>query len=147
MPQISSERYRIGFDIGGTFTDEAGVNAARVMVKQRAEMRLFGQMHEITVALPDGALTADSIEPIRAVFTTEYTRRYTELYRGATIQILNWRIEYVSPLPALVLQLQSGNQNGSGRKGSRPAAQPEAAPVMPSRSSRSDAAGLSATWH
>lgn len=79
---------------------DAGVDEASISVRRRAEMRLFGQMHDISIPLPDGLLGSGSAELIRTAFASEYTRRYTELYDGATIQILNWRIECVAPVPA-----------------------------------------------
>jgi len=56
---------------------EAGVARAAVTVERSADMRLTGQMHEIAVPLPAGAIDAGSLEAIRTAFATVYTARYT----------------------------------------------------------------------
>ncbi|MGI9332578.1 MAG: hydantoinase B/oxoprolinase family protein [Gammaproteobacteria bacterium] len=87
---------------------DAGVSARGVRVRRRADMRLFGQMHEIAVTLPDDALDLDSIDRLRTVFAAEYTRLYTRLYEGSQVQILNWRVECAGPTPDVSLQLGQG---------------------------------------
>ena len=113
-----------------TLIAQAGVGEHKVIVKRYAEMRLFGQMHEISITLPDKPLTVENIDEIRAEFSQEYTRRYTELYTGATIQVLNWRVQCSSPVPELMLSLSHADQTQSQQEQeqitTRPAYFPEA---------------------
>ena len=50
----------------------AGVVEADVVTERLADMRLEGQMHEISVPLPDGAITDAAIPAIRAAFASAY---------------------------------------------------------------------------
>ena len=104
--------------------DEAGVGE-RVAVERRADMRLTGQMHEITVPLPDGALHAALIGDLKATFTREYTRLYTHLYEGARIEVVNWRVRCRNPLPPVSSRLGGTDAAGNARKGTRLIYSPE----------------------
>jgi 5-oxoprolinase (ATP-hydrolysing)/N-methylhydantoinase A len=53
---------------------EAGIDNG-VTVSRQAEMRLLGQMHEIAVDLPDGALGLARLDDIERRFADAYTRR------------------------------------------------------------------------
>ena len=75
---------------------EAGVEDG-VTVQRRADMRLRGQMHELTAPLPAEPLTPANLNEVTAAFTEEYQRRYTHLYDGAEIEVLNWRVICTGP--------------------------------------------------
>ena len=105
---------------------EAGIGPAECTVTRTADMRLFGQMHEIQVPLPDGALGPDSIAHLEAAFADVYTRLYTHLYRGASIQALHWRVLVSGPTPRVDLTRQAGDDAGGPTlKGRRPAYFPD----------------------
>jgi 5-oxoprolinase (ATP-hydrolysing) len=105
----------------------AGVDPGTIVVSRSADMRLFGQMHEIEVPLPDGPLLAESIGAIEKAFAEVYTRLYTHLYRGAKIQALHWRVVCSGPKPEVMMaRQQRADTGGPARKGSRPAYFPEA---------------------
>ena len=72
---------------------EAGVARRDVVVERTADMRLVGQMHEITVPLPagrigDGEPRRDPRRPSREA----YSARYTSFYDGARIEAINFRV-------------------------------------------------------
>ena len=104
---------------------DAGVDEGSIIVKRRAEMRLFGQMHDLTIPLPDEPLNATNTEEVRSEFAAEYTRRYTELYAGATIQILSWKVECASPASAPSFTLATRTAENPSVRRSRPAYFPE----------------------
>src|SRR5262245_20045376 len=87
---------------------EAGVPPAEVTVTRRAEMRLLGQVHDITVTLPAGPLGRDNLDVVKASFAAEYTRLYTHLYTGTVIQAINWRVLCAGPAPAIDVVHQDG---------------------------------------
>ncbi len=99
----------------------AGVAASDVVVERSADMRLEGQMHEINVPLPDGAITAASLPAIRAAFATAYAARYTSVYGGVGVQAISFRVRCRGPLPALSLTEAGARASGTARKGTRPA--------------------------
>ncbi len=81
---------------------DAGVLDSDITVSRYAEMRLLGQMHEITIPFPGGPLNQDKLGLIRDEFAREYTRLYTQLYEGVEIQILNWKVLCSGPSPNAV---------------------------------------------
>ncbi len=75
-------------------------------------MRLFGQLHEINVALPDGASTDAAMPGIRAAFAAAYAARYTSVYEGVGVQLVSLRVRCRGPVPDVTLA-QAG---GRGRR-------------------------------
>jgi N-methylhydantoinase B/oxoprolinase/acetone carboxylase alpha subunit len=84
---------------GRALLTEADVAPADVAVTRRAEMRLLGQVHDITVRLPAERLGRENLDAAKAAFATEYTRLYTHLYTGTVIQAINWRVLCAGPAP------------------------------------------------
>jgi len=104
---------------GRALLTEAGVAPTQITVERSADMRLTGQMHEINVPLPAGAIDQGSLDAIRAAFAKVYTRRYTALYTGATIEAISFRVRVLGPAPELSLDQASGAAAGEKRKGAR----------------------------
>ncbi|MBV9373896.1 MAG: hydantoinase B/oxoprolinase family protein, partial [Alphaproteobacteria bacterium] len=106
---------------------EAGIDPGECTITRTADMRLFGQMHEIQVPLPDGPLGPGSVAHLEAAFAEVYTRLYTHLYRGASIQALHWRVLVSGPPPKVDLTRQAGEDAArTALKGRRPAYFPDA---------------------
>ncbi len=100
----------------------AGVPDDQIRVRRSADMRLLGQMHEIEVPLPDGAIGAESRARIAENFAAVYTARYTHLYTGAVIEAITWRVTCEGPAPALdIREAGSGSNLQPASKGARPA--------------------------
>ena len=100
---------------------EAGITGG-IIVSRQAEMRLLGQMHEITVDLPDGELGRGNLDEIKRRFATTYTRLYTHLYAGAVIEALSWRVLVSGPVPRLASGGEPAASNrATALKGNRPA--------------------------
>ncbi len=93
----------------------AGVDDG-VSVQRLADMRLHGQMHQISVPLPAEPLSADNLPAVVEAFTAEYQRRYTHLYEGAEIEVLSWRVVCTGPAPALSARL-AGSEGDDGDAG------------------------------
>ena len=70
-------------------------------VSREAEMRLVGQMHQITVPVAGGVLDATVMEHLVTDFRGRYQEIYTHLYEGAQIEIVDWRVtcSTVPPVP------------------------------------------------
>jgi 5-oxoprolinase (ATP-hydrolysing) len=97
---------------------EAG-HAGDVTVVRTADMRLVGQLHEIVVTLPDGAMHAGSGDDIRRAFTEAYQRRYASVFAGAEIEIISFRLRASAPAPELSLALSGDAGSGQALKGER----------------------------
>jgi 5-oxoprolinase (ATP-hydrolysing) len=101
---------------------ESGVTDADVVVERIADMRLSGQMHEISVPLPEGPIGGAGLTRVRAAFARAYTARYTSLYDGAEIEAISFRVRCVGPTPTLSLTGATGGDDTSAkRKGTRAA--------------------------
>jgi len=99
----------------------AGVDAADIVTERSADMRLEGQMHEINVKLPDGAITAASLPAIRDAFAAAYAARYTSVYGGVAVQAISFRVRCRGPLPRLSLTEAGARATGAALKGTRAA--------------------------
>ncbi len=95
------------------------VGHAGVRVERSAEMRLVGQMHEITVALPAGIIGDDSLSIIREKFASAYKARYTTLYENAEIEVISFRVRCSGPPPQLSLRQTEEASAAPARKGER----------------------------
>lgn len=100
----------------------AGVADAVVKVERYAEMRLVGQLHQIMVRLPEGALAAASLPALAEAFAETYRTLYTRVVEDAEIEVLSYRVRVSSPEPQIALSgAVAGNVSGAALKGHRPA--------------------------
>jgi 5-oxoprolinase (ATP-hydrolysing) len=97
----------------------AGVPQGEIVTERSADMRLFGQMHEISVVLPDGAITDAVMPKIREAFATAYAQRYTAVYEGVEVQMVSLRVRCRGALPELTVKQAAASVTGEARKGSR----------------------------
>jgi 5-oxoprolinase (ATP-hydrolysing)/N-methylhydantoinase A len=105
---------------GRRHLSEAGIAAGDVTVERTADMRLVGQMHEISVPLPAGQLGPESLAAIREAFTRVYSARYTSVYEGARLEAINFRVRCAGPTPVLSLKGAAGGGDAAKKqKGSR----------------------------
>ncbi|WP_293857450.1 hydantoinase B/oxoprolinase family protein [uncultured Alsobacter sp.] len=125
MPVVLAE----GFDAAGVNTllasveeearrplVEAGIAVADITAERSADMRLVGQMHDIAVPLPSGAITAESLAAIREGFDRVYTSRYTKPPEGARIEAINFRVRCLGPVPQLTLNGATGGGDASAKQ-------------------------------
>ena len=64
----------------------AGIADADVRVERFADMRLVGQMHDISVPLPAAALSEASLVTLRKSFHAVYAERYAEIPEDSTLR-------------------------------------------------------------
>ncbi|MBB6450420.1 N-methylhydantoinase A [Geomicrobium halophilum] len=89
---------------GKALLAQAGVTEG-VEILRRAEMKYAGQTHEITVPLPNGALTSKSVPEVTENFKEAYAKLYAEAHDDMAIETLNWRVIVRGPKPALSVQV------------------------------------------
>jgi 5-oxoprolinase (ATP-hydrolysing)/N-methylhydantoinase A len=94
---------------------------AAVTTERLADMRLEGQMHEISVALPEGPVTEATMPAIREAFVAAYTQRYTSVYPGVGILAVSFRVRCSGLLPHLSLTEAGGGPVGAALKETRAA--------------------------
>ena len=66
-----------------------------------AFMRYHGQGHEIEIELPNSALTQADLAHLKNRFELEYSRQFSRIVPGMTIEILNWGVTVSSHAPTL----------------------------------------------
>ncbi|WP_264372022.1 hydantoinase/oxoprolinase family protein [Salicibibacter halophilus] len=88
---------------GRALLAQAGVTE-NIEVLRYAEMKYAGQTHEITVPIPSGALTVQSIAEVAANFKRAYAKRYAEANEDMPMEALNWRVVVRGPEPPIYLQ-------------------------------------------
>ena len=94
---------------------------AEVVTERLADMRLEGQMHEISVRLPDGQITDATMPAMREAFATAYAERYTSVYAGVGIMAVSFRVRCRGPMPQLSLTEAGARPAGAAQKGTRTA--------------------------
>lgn len=99
----------------------SGVAEADIAVERYADMRLAGQLHEIAVPLPDGDVTQARLGDIFARFRAIYSRRYTSVYDGVSVQIAALRVRASAPVAPLAVEQQGITGAGVALKGYRQA--------------------------
>ena len=97
----------------------AGIAEHDVVVERSADMRLFGQLHEINVPLPDGTIDDAAMPGIREAFATAYAERYTSVYEGVAIQLVSVRVRCRGPIPELTITQAGAAAAGAMQKGTR----------------------------
>ncbi len=80
---------------------KAGAPEGRLTRRRQAFMRYQGQGHEIEIDLPDRDLVAADVPGLRQAFEVEYSRQFSRVVPGMTIEILNWGLEVASDPPVL----------------------------------------------
>jgi len=99
----------------------AAVPESEIVTERSADMRLLGQLHEISVPLPDGRITEAAMPGIRRAFAAAYAERYTAVYEGVEVQMVSLRVRCRGALPTLSLEQASAAVAGTACKGSRQA--------------------------
>jgi N-methylhydantoinase A/oxoprolinase/acetone carboxylase beta subunit len=114
---------------GRALLHEAGVADADIQLSYGADMRLIGQIHEITVPLPGSDLHTSQVPAIKEIFYRIYRELYSRAYERLPIEVVNWRLVATGPAPTVRLAAQPvvpGASAAVALKGTRPAYFPEA---------------------
>ena len=87
---------------------EAGVSGDDVTITCSAEMRHVGQGFEISVPVPNGKLTPDSLSELRESFFDSYQKLFERTVRDVGIEAMSWRLAASGPNPEISLDFGSG---------------------------------------
>jgi N-methylhydantoinase A len=107
--------------------NSAGVSPSEATITRSADMRYYGQGHEINAPIPGGVLTEGSLDDIRRNFSAEYMRKHHRLNKELEIEGISWRVEVTGP-PKISGDPQGSvreQQTGTAWKGKRKAYSPE----------------------
>jgi N-methylhydantoinase A len=73
--------------------DEEGVGAPARKITRTVDMRYAGQNYEIAVPLPDGPITAATLDALAEGFAAAHKRLYGFAADGETVQLVTFRLE------------------------------------------------------
>lgn len=79
----------------------SGAPKSDLHTRRVAFMRYHGQGHEIEIELPNSALTQAALADLKNHFELEYSRQFSRIVPGMTIEILNWGVTVSSHAPTL----------------------------------------------
>ncbi|MGI8423783.1 MAG: hydantoinase/oxoprolinase family protein [Chloroflexota bacterium] len=82
----------------------AGVQVDSVTVTRTADMRLYGQAHQISVPIPATRLDADSAFVVAEGFERAYRALYGRTAPGVAVEAISWRVTVSGPRPSLSLR-------------------------------------------
>jgi len=99
---------------------EAGTKE-NINVLRQADLRLRGQIHELTVTLPAKPIEKTNLRQLVEAFRAEYQSRYTHLYKGAEIEALNWHVTCIGQAPEMSPRLGEERETDKALKGYREA--------------------------
>ncbi len=98
LNQQLSEMEEAGFE----FLVGAGVNASEGTITRVVDMRYSGQGHEISVTIPNGILSENSIDIIEQNFVKEYEFRYGRSIEDISIEAVTWRVVVSGKSPEII---------------------------------------------
>ncbi len=116
---------------GRKVLESSGLSAREITYQRTADMRYVGQGHEVSVALPDGVLSAIHLQSISVAFVETYRNLYGRKGPDVPLEVINWRVVASGPRPEMNFKLPRDSASGSDmRKGSRRAYFPERADYL-----------------
>ena len=77
---------------GGAHLEEEGFQPEEIRFARHLEGRYPGQVHNLTVPLPEGPIDTNLLRRLEADFHDEHERRFTYSMRDQPIECLHWRI-------------------------------------------------------
>jgi N-methylhydantoinase A len=111
---------------GRAVLERSGLSSSQITYQRSADMRYTGQGHEVSVPLPDGALSEASLTAISAAFDQVYRTLYGRKGPDVPLEVINWRVVATGPRPSLDFRLPGSSADASSaRKGTRNAWFPE----------------------
>jgi N-methylhydantoinase A len=73
---------------------------APLLLRRQVDLRYLGQGHELTLDLPEGALTADDLAVLRCRFEALYGRIYGVVLSDLAVEAVTWSVALSTPVPA-----------------------------------------------
>jgi N-methylhydantoinase A len=89
-----------------------GVDPREVTVIRTADMRYVRQGREISVPIPNGKLSRDSVETIKQSFQTVYKDLYSRYLADTPMEVVSWRVTVSGPRPTIQLKKLEGDFAG-----------------------------------
>jgi N-methylhydantoinase A len=75
-------------------------STARLLVRRQVDLRYVGQGHELTLDLPEQALTQHDLVALRSRFEVIYKRIYGVVLADMPVEAVTWSVAVSTPVPA-----------------------------------------------
>lgn len=98
-----------------------GVDQADVQTTRFADMRLVGQMHEVTVELPPQGIGPETLPAIMKAFEADYTKLFSAMPDGVGAEITNLRVRCAAAAPEVDPRSPETARDAGALKGVRQA--------------------------
>ena len=95
-----------------------GLDDPTTRVSRSVDARLSGQAHELTVDLPDGVWSSDTLRAVRAAFDEQYKRTYGIAAVGS-LELVSFRVRVTKVVPKVPLGRQPAGAVSSAAIGTR----------------------------
>ena len=103
-----------------------GVDPREVTIARSADMRYVRQGREISVPIPNGTLSRESVEAIKRSFESVYQDLYSRYLTDTPVEAVSWRVVVSGPRPTIQLKKSQGSLGtGPALKMKRPVYFPE----------------------
>jgi len=103
-----------------------GVHPSDIKTTRSADMRYVRQGRELSVPIPNGKLSPNSVETIRHSFQSVYQERYARYLANVPIEAVSWRVAVSGPGPTIQPRgLKGSITGGSAFKNKREVYFPE----------------------
>ncbi len=103
-----------------------GVDPREVTITRSADMRYVRQGREISVPIPNGKLSRESVEAIKQSFQSVYQDLYSRYLTDTPMEAVSWRVVVSGPRPTIQLKKSQGSLGtGPALKMKRPVYFPE----------------------
>jgi N-methylhydantoinase A len=106
---------------GSAMLDRAGVAQERRRFARTVDARYQRQSYELSVAVPDGPITADAVAALAAAFHDRHRQTYGHDNRGEPVQIVNLRVAAIGTIPPLRIRQETAGSTETAVKGRRSA--------------------------
>ena len=104
---------------GREHLESDGFKAGEIRFSRHLEGRYPGQVHNLTVPLPDGEIDAQFLRKLETDFHAEHDRRFTYAMLDQPVECLHWRLTAIGRRPAPDGRLQrksDGNVKSTGQR-------------------------------
>ena len=102
--------------------NEAGLDRSQITFARSLDIRYIGQGVELEIPVPHSLATPGEIE---RRFLGAYSDRYGWTLRGAAVEVINWRVTAIGPLPNVMTTVNGHRPSGASLKGNRQVYLPE----------------------
>ena len=106
-------------DAGHAALAEAGVQKGEVELVREADLRIYGQIHEITIPVESGTLGPRNVSGLSVAFGSAYKRIYSRFNETSLLEAVNWKLTARGPRRQVELRIPQQKPNTSALKGTR----------------------------